>query len=154
MPRSKALNLNPRRYFSSWIQTPDAAHQRRLEKAAELIEEAERPVILAGHGVLMSGAMEELRIFAVKDANPGCDDAAGAWAHPASFPSLVLGMMGMHGEAYCNLAIQNADLLLAFGMRFDDRVTGNLRTYAPTRRKIHIEIDPSEVHKNVMWMFP
>jgi acetolactate synthase-1/2/3 large subunit len=58
-------------------------------------------------------------------------------------------MMGMHGEAYCNNAIQQSDLLLAFGMRFDDRVTGNLRTYAPRARKIHIEIDPSEVHKNV-----
>ncbi len=58
-------------------------------------------------------------------------------------------MMGMHGEAYCNMAIQQADLLLAFGMRFDDRVTGNLRTYAPRARKIHIEIDPSEIHKNV-----
>jgi acetolactate synthase-1/2/3 large subunit len=58
-------------------------------------------------------------------------------------------MMGMHGEAYCNQAIQKADLILAFGMRFDDRVTGNLRTYAPRARKIHVEIDPSEVHKNV-----
>jgi acetolactate synthase-1/2/3 large subunit len=67
---------------------------------------------------------------------------------PASHP-LSLGMMGMHGEAYCNNAIQKADLLLAFGMRFDDRVTGNLRTYAPRARKIHVEIDPSEVHKNV-----
>jgi acetolactate synthase-1/2/3 large subunit len=67
---------------------------------------------------------------------------------PASHP-LNLGMMGMHGEAYCNIAIQNADLLLAFGMRFDDRVTGNLRNYAPRARKIHIEIDPSEINKNV-----
>ena len=67
---------------------------------------------------------------------------------PASHP-LSLGMMGMHGEAYCNLAIQNADLLLAFGMRFDDRVTGTLNTYAPGAKKIHIEIDPSEIHKNV-----
>ena len=58
-------------------------------------------------------------------------------------------MMGMHGEAYCNLAIQNADLLLAFGMRFDDRVTGTLNTYAPGAKKIHIDIDPSEIHKNV-----
>jgi acetolactate synthase-1/2/3 large subunit len=72
----------------------------------------------------------------------------GLGAFPASHP-LSLGMMGMHGEAYCNLAIQNADLILAFGMRFDDRVTGNLRNYAPQARKIHVEIDPSEVHKNV-----
>ena len=72
----------------------------------------------------------------------------GLGSFPATHP-LSLGMMGMHGEAYCNMAIQNADLLLAFGMRFDDRVTGNLRTYAPRARKIHIEIDPSEIHKNV-----
>jgi acetolactate synthase-1/2/3 large subunit len=72
----------------------------------------------------------------------------GLGAIPASHP-LSLDMMGMHGEAYANNAIQEADLLLAFGMRFDDRVTGNLRTYAPRARKIHVEIDPTEVHKNV-----
>jgi acetolactate synthase-1/2/3 large subunit len=69
-------------------------------------------------------------------------------AFPASHP-LSLGMMGMHGEAYANMAIQNSDLILAFGMRFDDRVTGTLQTYAPKAKKIHIEIDPSEIHKNV-----
>ena len=67
---------------------------------------------------------------------------------PASHP-LNLGMMGMHGEAWVNTAIQEADLLLAFGMRFDDRVTGNLKTYAPNARKIHIDIDPAEIGKNV-----
>jgi acetolactate synthase-1/2/3 large subunit len=113
-----------------------------------LIEEAERPVILAGHGVLMSGAMQELCDFATRAQIPVSMTLLGLGGYPASEP-LNLGMMGMHGEAYANLAIQNADLLLAFGMRFDDRVTGNLRTYAPRARKIHIEIDPSEVHKNV-----
>jgi acetolactate synthase-1/2/3 large subunit len=73
----------------------------------------------------------------------------GLGAFPASHP-LSLGMMGMHGEAYANLAIQNSDLILAFGMRFDDRVTGTLKTYAPMAKKIHIEIDPSEIHKNVL----
>jgi acetolactate synthase-1/2/3 large subunit len=72
----------------------------------------------------------------------------GLGSFPASHP-LHLGMMGMHGEAYCNLAIQNSDLILALGMRFDDRVTGNLKAYAPNARKIHVEIDPSEIHKNV-----
>src|SRR3970282_391369 len=99
-------------------------------------------------GVLMSEAMETLKMFAVKTQTPVAMTLLGLGAFPASHP-LSLGMMGMHGEAYCNLAIQNADLLLAFGMRFDDRVTGNLRTYAPRARKIHIEIDPSEIHKNV-----
>jgi len=96
----------------------------------------------------MSGAMNELRNFAEKTNTPVAMTLLGLGSLPASHP-LSLGMMGMHGEAYCNLAIQNADLLLAFGMRFDDRVTGNLRTYAPKAHKIHVEIDPSEIHKNV-----
>ena len=129
-------------------QPPTHAPMADLRKAVELIEGAERPVILAGHGVLMSDAMEELRIFAVKTQTPIAMTLLGLGAMPASHP-LSLAMMGMHGEAYSNHAIQNADLLLAFGMRFDDRVTGNLRTYAPRARKIHIEIDPSEMHKNV-----
>jgi acetolactate synthase-1/2/3 large subunit len=126
------------------IRAPEAD----LEKAVELIEQAERPVVLAGHGVLMSDAMEELQLYAVKTQTPVSMTLLGLGAMPASHP-LNLGMMGMHGEAYANNAIQKADLLLAFGMRFDDRVTGNLRTYAPRARKIHIEIDPSEVDKNV-----
>jgi len=127
---------------------PSHAPQADLQRAARLIAQAERPLILAGHGVLMSGAMEELSTFAIKTHTPIASTLLGLGSFPASHP-LSLGMMGMHGEAYCNLAIQNADLLLAFGMRFDDRVTGNLRTYAPYARKIHVEIDPSEVHKNV-----
>jgi acetolactate synthase I/II/III large subunit len=127
---------------------PQHAPMPDMQKAVELLEQAERPLILAGHGVLMSNAMEELQIFATKTNTPVAMTLLGLGSFPASHP-LSLGMMGMHGEAYCNLAIQNADLLLAFGMRFDDRVTGNLRTYAPRARKIHVEIDPSEVHKNV-----
>ncbi len=129
-------------------QPPKHAPDKDLKRAVELIEQAERPVILAGHGVLMSDAVEELRIIATKTHTPVSMTLLGLGAIPASHP-LSLDMMGMHGEAYANNAIQNADLLLAFGMRFDDRVTGNLRTYAPRARKIHIEIDPSEVHKNV-----
>ncbi|MFW6098183.1 MAG: biosynthetic-type acetolactate synthase large subunit [Chloroflexota bacterium] len=127
---------------------PRNAPVKELKRAAELIDEAERPVILAGHGVLKSGAMDILRDFALKTQTPVAMTLLGLGGLPASHP-LSLGMMGMHGEAYCNNAIQQADLLLAFGMRFDDRVTGNLRTYAPRARKIHVEIDPSEVHKNV-----
>jgi len=127
---------------------PKCAPQDDIAKAAELVSQAERPVILAGHGVLKSGAMEELHHFAIKTQTPVAMTLLGLGSFPSSHP-LNLGMMGMHGEACSNNAIQQADLLLAFGMRFDDRVTGNLRTYAPRARKIHIEIDPSEVHKNV-----
>lgn len=119
-----------------------------LQRAAELIAQSHRPVILAGHGVLQSGGTAELQAFATKTQTPVAMTLLGLGSMPASH-TLSLGMMGMHGEAYANNAIQQADLLLAFGMRFDDRVTGNLRTYAPRARKIHVEIDPSEVHKNV-----
>ncbi|HSO11696.1 MAG TPA: biosynthetic-type acetolactate synthase large subunit [Anaerolineales bacterium] len=119
-----------------------------LDDAVALIERAKKPVILCGHGVLMSKAEEELMQFAVKTQTPVASTLLGLGAFPASHP-LSLGMMGMHGEAYANNAIQNSDLILAFGMRFDDRVTGTLKTYAPRAKKIHVEIDPSEVHKNV-----
>jgi acetolactate synthase-1/2/3 large subunit len=118
------------------------------EHALELIENAERPLILAGHGVMMSGAMKVLREFTEKTQIPVTVTLLGIGGLPDSHP-LNLGMMGMHGEAWVNTAIQEADLLLAFGMRFDDRVTGNLKTYAVNAKKIHIEIDPSEINKNV-----
>jgi acetolactate synthase-1/2/3 large subunit len=127
---------------------PKHAPELDLNRAAELINKARRPVILAGHGVLMSNSMHELHIFATKTQTPVAMTLLGLGGFPASHP-LSLGMMGMHGEAYCNLTIQNSDLILALGMRFDDRVTGNLRNYAPRARKIHVEIDPSEIHKNV-----
>jgi acetolactate synthase-1/2/3 large subunit len=119
-----------------------------LERALQLIQTSKRPVILAGHGVIMSGAMQELRNFVEKTQIPVAMTLLGIGTLPASHP-LNLGMMGMHGEAWVNRAIQEADLLLAFGMRFDDRVTGNLRTYAPEARKIHVDIDPSEINKIV-----
>ncbi|GAB1470604.1 biosynthetic-type acetolactate synthase large subunit [Chloroflexota bacterium] len=119
-----------------------------LDEAVKLIEKAKRPVILCGHGVIMSKAEEELAQFAVKTQTPVASTLLGLGAFPAS-NELSLGMMGMHGEVHTNMAIQNSDLILAFGMRFDDRVTGTLKTYAPGAKKIHIEIDPAEVHKNV-----
>jgi acetolactate synthase-1/2/3 large subunit len=129
-------------------QLRQRAPQTDLERAVKVIEKAKRPVILCGHGVLVSGAQEVLQHFAIKTQTPVASTLLGLGAFPASHP-LSLGMMGMHGEVHTNLAIQNADLILAFGMRFDDRVTGNLKTYAPKAKKIHVEIDPSEVHKNV-----
>lgn len=117
-----------------------------LEQAVALIEAAERPLILAGHGVLMSGAMQALLDFVRKTEIPVAMTLLGLGGFPASHP-LNLGMMGMHGEAWVNTAIQQADLLLAFGMRFDDRVTGNLDTYAVDAKKIHIDIDASEINK-------
>jgi acetolactate synthase-1/2/3 large subunit len=119
-----------------------------IAQAAEFVNSAKRPLILAGHGILMSGAMDEVRQFAEKAQAPVAMTLLGFGAIPSSHP-LNLGMMGMHGEAWANSAIQQADLLLAFGMRFDDRVTGRLKNYATKARKIHIDIDPSEINKNI-----
>jgi len=125
--------------------SPDAGDLRR---ALDLVRTARRPLVLAGRGVLLSGATEELREFAERTNTPVAMTLLGIGALPATH-RLNLGMMGMHGEAWVNHAIQEADLLLAFGMRFDDRVTGNPRTYAPLARKIHAELDRSEVNKVV-----
>ncbi len=119
-----------------------------FDHAVRLINEAKRPVILAGQGVIKSDATELLIRFAEKTRIPVTPTLLGLGGFPASH-QLNLGMMGMHGEAWVNTAIQESDLLLAFGMRFDDRVTGNIATYAPNARKIHVDIDPSEIDKNV-----
>ena len=121
---------------------------KEYDEALELIHNAKRPVILAGHGIIISGAMNEVRDFAERAGVPVALTLLGLGAFPASHP-LNLGMMGMHGEAWVNHAIQDADLLIALGMRFDDRVTGNLKNYAPNAKKIHVEIDPAEINKNV-----
>ena len=122
--------------------------QAELDAALKLINEAERPVILAGHGIILSGAEQQVRTLAEQAGIPVALTLLGLGCFPASHP-LSLGMMGMHGEAWVNAAIQNADLLIALGMRFDDRVTGKLSTYAPKAKKIHVEIDRAEINKNI-----
>ncbi len=119
-----------------------------LESALQLIRESKKPVILAGHGIIQSRAEREVIAFAERHGIPVATTLLGLGGFPASHP-LALGMMGMHGESWVNVAIQQADLLLAFGMRFDDRVTGNLAHYAQNAQKIHVDIDPSEINKNV-----
>jgi acetolactate synthase I/II/III large subunit len=119
-----------------------------IARAAELIVRAKKPVILAGHGILKSGACTEVLELAERAHIPVSMTLLGIGCVPAHHP-LNLGMMGMHGEHWVNEAIQEADLLIALGMRFDDRVTGKLAHYAPHAKKIHIDIDPSELHKNV-----
>jgi acetolactate synthase I/II/III large subunit len=120
----------------------------QLHQAAELIRNAKRPVILAGHGIVQSNAGEQIATLAERMQIPVCMTLLGLGAFPASHP-LNLGMMGMHGESWVNDSIQNADLLIACGMRFDDRVIGTPSTYAPNAKKIHIEIDPAEINKNI-----
>jgi acetolactate synthase-1/2/3 large subunit len=119
-----------------------------LASALEMINGAKRPVILAGQGIVKAGATAELIEFSEKIGAPIAVTLLGLGGVPASHP-MNLGMMGMHGETWVNQAIQQADLLIALGMRFDDRVTGSLKTYAPNAKKIHVEIDRSEINKNV-----
>jgi len=116
--------------------------------AVALINAAERPLILAGHGVMQSEAERDILALAERAHIPIAVTLLGIGGVPASHP-LNLGMMGMHGEAWVNHAIQEADLLIALGMRFDDRVTGNVKTYALNAKKIHVDIDRAELNKNV-----
>jgi acetolactate synthase-1/2/3 large subunit len=124
-------------------------HTRAIESAAIMINHAEKPLILAGHGVLISGAEDELLKFAEKTGIPVALTLLGL----SSFPSdhrLYAGYLGMHGNYAPNLLTNEADLIIAIGMRFDDRVTGNLKKYARNARIIHIEIDEAEINKNVI----
>ena len=138
----------PESVFLPGRKAPAPLNMDKMNSVAELIAESERPLILAGHGVIESGATASLMRFAEKAGVPVALTLLGLGGFPRSHP-LCLGMMGMHGEAFVNKAIQEADLILAFGMRFDDRVTGNLKTYALKSKKVHVEIDGSEGGKNV-----
>ena len=119
-----------------------------LAYATSLLAEAQRPLIMAGHGVILSGAYDELRQLAERAGMPVITTLLGISGFPESHP-LHLGMPGMHGEVHVNRAIQQADLILGVGLRFDDRVTGNLAAFARGAKVIHIELDPSEIGKNV-----
>jgi len=122
--------------------------QEEFDRAVELLNSARRPLILAGRGIMLSDAMRTFEQFVHTSNIPVAMTLLGIGCFPASDP-LNLGMMGMHGEAWVNNAIQEADLLIAVGMRFDDRVTGDLRVYARSAKKIHIEVDRAEINKNV-----
>jgi acetolactate synthase-1/2/3 large subunit len=119
-----------------------------LRRAVELIDAAQRPIVFCGHGIVAAGASSLLGDFIEKTGIPVAATLLGLGGFPSTHP-LNLGMMGMHGEAWVNKAIQEADLLIALGMRFDDRVTGRLETYATRAKKIHCELDPAEINKNV-----
>jgi acetolactate synthase-1/2/3 large subunit len=125
--------------------TPEA---EEVAKAAELIEASERPLILSGHGVIISRAFAEIRELAEKANIPVITTLLGISGFPGTHP-LYLGMPGMHGMYWNNIALSEADLIIGAGVRFDDRVTGRLRDFAPQARIIHIDIDPAEVGKNV-----
>jgi acetolactate synthase I/II/III large subunit len=119
-----------------------------LKEAVEMIQAAKRPIIFCGHGIVRANATSLLLELVHKTNIPVALTLLGLGGFPAHHER-SLGMMGMHGESWVNTAIQEADLIIALGMRFDDRVTGNLKTYAPNAKKIHVELDPAEINKNV-----
>src|SRR5260221_708030 len=116
--------------------------------ATAMMDSSPIACITGQHGIMLSGAEREVLELANRAQIPIATTLRGIGGGPASHP-LNLGMMGMHGEAWVNNAVQEADLLIALGMRFDDRVTGNIKTYNPTAKKIHVDIDRAELNKNV-----
>lgn len=123
-------------------------HQKQLDKAIALIAKAKRPVLYVGGGTILSGAAEELTKFARKTKIPVTTTLHGLGAFPET-DELSMGMLGMHGTWYSNTAVNYCDLLIAVGARFDDRVTGKTDAFAPEAKKIHIDVDPSNISKNV-----
>lgn len=134
-------------FIRSYVPIPPTDKQSIIEAAA-LINEAKRPLVLVGQGVELGNASEELKAFIEKAELPAGCTLLGLSALPSAHP-LNVGMLGMHGSLGANKKTQECDLLIAVGMRFDDRITGKLSTYAKQARKIHFDIDPSEINKNV-----
>lgn len=128
-------------------------HYNQIKKAAEVIASAERPLLYVGGGVIMSNGSEELTLFARENNLPVTMTLQGLGAFPGTDPQ-SLGMLGMHGTYWANQAINNCDLLVSLGARFDDRVTGKLDTFAPNAYKIHVDIDPTCIDKNIIVDLP
>ena len=153
IPKDVLLNETAEFFYPDEVDLPGykptlEGHPAQIQKAVKLIEEAKRPVILAGHGIIISRAYQELQELAEKAQIPVITTLLGI----SSFPTehfLNVGMPGMHGWAYASMAIDEADLLISLGMRFDDRVTGRVSTFAPNAQIIHVDVDPSEIGKNV-----
>ena len=151
IPRDVQLELTDAVFpeFTS-PQTPDLCEETRdnLQDAARLINEAERPLIITGHGVLTSGGSRELQQLAEATGIPVITTLLGLSSFPSGHP-LNLGMLGMHGMYWSNIAVDEADLIVGIGMRFDDRVTGRASTFAPHARIIHVDIEPTQIGRNV-----
>ena len=131
-------------------KTPEVSEEamERLKEAARLINEAERPLIISGHGVMTSGATKELLSLAERSGIPVITTLLGLGSFPGGHP-LSMGMLGMHGMYWSNLSVDQADLIVGVGMRFDDRVTGKVDTFAPHARIIHMDIDATQIGRNV-----
>jgi len=146
--QSKAEFIYPTKLNLTTYRPTVKAHIPSIKRAAELIRHAQRPVIYAGGGVITSGAHEELRTLAEMAGFPVAMTLMGLGCFPGTHP-LSLGMLGMHGTYRANMAVNNSDLLLAVGARFDDRVTGRVEDFAPGAKIIHVDIDPTSIQKNI-----
>ncbi len=128
-------------------------HLNQIKKAAKMIEESKRPLLYVGGGVIMSGGHRELRLLAQENNLPVTMTLQGLGAFPGTEPQ-SLGMLGMHGTYWANQAVNNCDLLISLGARFDDRVTGDVESFSPYSKKIHVDIDPTCIDKNVIVDLP
>jgi len=138
----------PGKVYLNGYKPVKTGHKQQIKKGAEAIIKASRPVIYAGGGIISSNASKELLELAETINAPVTTTLMAKGAFPDTHP-LCVGMPGMHGTKYANFAIQESDLLIAIGVRFDDRVTGKVDSFAPNARIIHIDIDPAEISKNV-----
>jgi len=141
------FNYKPCTFIRGYIPEPDVK-QERIAEAAKLINVAKKPLALVGQGVILARAEEELKAFLEKANIPAAWTLLGASAMPSDF-KLNMGFLGMHGNMAPNMKTNECDVLIAIGMRFDDRVTGNLDTYAKQAKIIHLDIDRAEINKNV-----
>jgi acetolactate synthase-1/2/3 large subunit len=140
--------LYPEKVDIPGYKVPTRGHPTQLKNAAKLINESKRPLIIAGRGVIISGASAELKQFAEAAQVPVITTLLGIGCFPENHV-LSYGMAGMHGTGYANKALDSTDLLIAVGMRFDDRLTGKISGFVPHAKIIHIDLDPAEIGKNV-----
>jgi acetolactate synthase I/II/III large subunit len=145
---AKAVYKRPEKLFIRGYNPTYEGHTQQIAKAAKLISQAKRPLIYAGGGVIIADAAKELSELAWKGSIPVVTTILGIGTFPEDDP-LSLGMLGMHGTWYANMAISECDVLLAIGARFDDRVTGRLNGFSQKSKKIHVDIDPASISKNV-----
>ena len=146
--QNKADYVYPTKVDLPGLRVKIQGHPAQIKKAAELINKAERPVVIGGRGVIISNAYDEFKELVEKAQVPVVTTLLGIGCFPESHV-LSFGWMGMHGMAYANNAVNDADVLIAIGMRFDDRATGIVSAFAPKAHIIHIDIDPAEIGKNV-----
>jgi acetolactate synthase-1/2/3 large subunit len=145
---SKTAYIRPGKVGRKSYQPTTVPNMRQVRLAADLINQAKRPLIMAGHGIILSGAEEQFTSFVERSGIPTIFTLLGLGSMDERHP-LSIGMMGMHGHRRSNRALDECDLLINFGARFDDRATGNLAGFAPNAKVIHVDIDPAEIGKNV-----